>query len=83
MAPPALWGGQQKVEESEDPVFVLFWLLLEVRNRLIFNNSGKMKVVFLREGVRAVGTAVRKDTLGECIASRASVLKRAGARTSA
>jgi len=42
-----------------------------------------MKVVFLRGCVRAVWTAIRKDTLGECIASCASVLKRAGARTSA
>ena len=43
MAPPGCWRGkrEEKVEESDRrEAFVLFWLLLEVGDRLIFNNSG-------------------------------------------
>jgi len=40
----------KKIEESEGVAFVVFWLLREVQNRLIFNNSGMMKVVCWRRG---------------------------------
>ena len=42
------WRSREKVEESEGSAFVLFWLLREVSNRLIFKNSGNMKVVCWR-----------------------------------
>jgi hypothetical protein len=41
---------EERVEESEGRTFVLFWLLREVQNRLIFKNSGNMKVVCWRRG---------------------------------
>ena len=58
---------QEKVEESgRREAFVLFWLLLEVGDRLIFNNSGNMKVVFSC-ACRRIGASAGSHWVMYCI----------------
>ena len=79
-------GGQRTREGRREAGFeipALFWLLLEVQNRLIFNNSGKMKVSLWAKACLWFGCGAACKDLGKCIASCDCVLKRAQSCTSA